>query len=454
MCVDNTDVRTLRAQRDRRSLVIRFGHPTNLRNPLSRRGFLLGASGAALASASALAQGANTGILGSQAEWRQQYDSSPLRNRPVKSSAPILSPQTIAATEQAVALLQQQMQAGGWPQLPSNVRLKLGVRHPNVAALRLRLIAGGDLDQTNANSQIFDSYVEAGVKRFQERHGLGATGVVGPQTFAAFNVPADVRLRQLEINLVRLKSFGQNLTGRYVMANIPAAYVETVENNVVATRHVAGVGKMDRQSPIMTARVLDINFNPFWTVPASIIRKDLIPRMQKDPNYLTEQKIRIYNRQGQELQPQQVNWNSNEATNYMFRQDPGGEFNSLGFVRINIANPHGVYMHDTPAKGIFGDDFRFVSSGCIRVQNVRDFVAWILKDTPGWDRAQIDAAIRSGQRIDARPPAPIPCHWVYITAWATPEGAVQFRDDIYGRDGFGPGAVTAAIQAGNSEPEE
>jgi murein L,D-transpeptidase YcbB/YkuD len=212
-----------------------------------------------------------------------------------------------------------------------------------------------------------------------------------------------VRLKQLEINLVRLRSFGQNLGQRYAMANIPAAYVETVENNVLQTRHVAGVGKVDRQSPIMQAKIYNINFNPFWTVPASIIRKDLIPKMQKDPNYLTDQKIRIYNKAGQEFQPSQVNWNSYEATNYMFRQDPGGDFNSLGVVRIDIANPHGVYMHDTPAKGIFGDDFRFVSSGCIRIQNVREFVAWVLKDTPNWNRDQIEAAIRSGQRIDAKP---------------------------------------------------
>jgi murein L,D-transpeptidase YcbB/YkuD len=107
-------------------------------------------------------------------------------------------------------------------------------------------------------------------------------------------------------------------------------------------------------------------------VPASIIRKDLIPKMQKDPNYLSDNKIRVYNSAGSEVAPNAINWNSMEATQYKFRQDPGGDVNSLGFVRINIPNPHGVYMHDTPAKGIFGDDFRFVSSGCVRVQNVRD----------------------------------------------------------------------------------
>lgn len=419
----------------------------------NRRNFLLSAtaSGFALAAGPALAQ--RVPASSGQAEWRQSYDASPLRDKPVKSAAPILSPQTIAATEQAIAQFQQIVAQGGWRPLPGGVRMKLGYKGPVVIQLRERLTQGGDLDGRNAGSQVFDSYVDAGVRRFQERHGLGATGVVGPQTIAAFNVSADIRLKQLEINIVRLKSFGQNLSGRYVMANIPAAYVETVENNVVATRHVAGVGKVDRQSPIMQAKIYNVNFNPFWTVPASIIRKDLIPKMQKDPNYLTEQKIRIYNKQGQQLQPSQVNWNSYEATNYMFRQDPGADINSMGVVRIDIANPHGVYMHDTPAKGIFGDDFRFVSSGCIRVQNVREFIAWILKETPNWGRDQIEAAIRSGNRIDAKPAAQIPVYWVYITAWATPEGAMQFRDDIYGRDGFGPGAVTAAIQRGNSEPD-
>ena len=212
---------------------------------------------------------------------------------------------------------------------------------------------------------------------------------------------------------------------------------------MVVTHHAAGVGKIDRQSPIMQTKATDINFNPFWTVPASIIRKDLIPKMQKDPNYLSDNKIRIFNKDGVEVSPQQINWHSLEAVNYKFRQDPAADVNSLGFVRINISNPYGVYMHDTPAKGIFGDDFRFVSSGCMRVQNVKDYVTWLLKDTPGWTRDKIDEAIRSGERIDAKLAQPVPVYWVYITAWATPEGIVQFRDDIYQKDGFGPVASVA-----------
>ena len=152
----------------------------------------------------------------------------------------------------------------------------------------------------------------------------------------------------------------------------------------------------------MQTRATEINFNPFWTVPPSLIKKDLIPKMKADPNYLTDEKIRVFNKDGQEVSPASIDWNSNEATNYKYRQDTGADLNSLGFVRINIPNPYGVYMHDTPSKGIFGDDFRFVSSGCIRVQDVRDYVAWLLKDTPGWGRDQIDAVIRSGDRLDVK----------------------------------------------------
>jgi murein L,D-transpeptidase YcbB/YkuD len=315
-----------------------------------------------------------------------------------------------------------------------------------VVDLRKRLMASGDLDVEAGLSDIFDSFVETGVRRFQELHGLRPTGVVAAQTLTALNIPAEIRLKQLEVNIVRLRSYASNPGRRYVTANIPGAIVETVEDNLVQTRHAAGVGKIDRQSPIMTTKVIDINFNPFWTVPASIIKKDLIPKMQANPGYLTENKIRIFTNDGQELAADRVNWKSDEATRYQFRQDQGGEFNSLGFVRIKIANPYGVYMHDTPAKGIFGDDYRFVSSGCMRVQNVRDYVEWLLKETPGWSREQIDDAIQSGQRVDARLAKPVPVFWVYITAWATPEGFVQFRDDIYNKDGLGGVPLVTAVQ--------
>jgi len=395
-----------------------------------------------LALLSGVATAAAAPALAQQAEWRQSYDAG-ARNAVARSSTPMLSAEALQATEQAIVAYRDLAARGGWPQVQLPERMSVGAKGPGVVALRRRLIITGDLDAAAGESAIYDSYVEAGVRRFQSRVGLSTTGSINRATVVALNVPIDRRIRQLETNVVRLRSWSGNLGGRYVVANIPAAMVETVENGHVATRHAAGVGKIDRQSPLLQTKIPEINFNPTWTVPASIIKKDLIPKMRKEPSYLTENKIRIISPSGGEISPASVNWNSDEATRYTFRQDPGGDFNSLGFVRINIPSPHGVYMHDTPSKGIFGDDYRFVSSGCMRVQNVRDYVAWLLKNTPGWDRAKIDETIQSGQRVNARIADPVACYWVYVTAWATPDGGVQFRDDIYNKDGLGPEPVAA-----------
>jgi murein L,D-transpeptidase YcbB/YkuD len=125
----------------------------------------------------------------------------------------------------------------------------------------------------------------------------------------------------------------------------------------------------------------------------------------------------------------------------------------MGFVRINIPNPHGVYMHDTPSKGIFGDDFRFVSSGCVRVQNVRDYITWLLRETPGWDRHRIEDVFAAGSRTDAPLASPVPVYWTYVTSWAQPDGLVQFRDDIYNKDGLGrvPVAMRQQVEPENEE---
>ena len=386
-----------------------------------------------------------------QAEWAQDY-ASPAGMQVQRETVPILSPQTVTATEQMVDRYKDIVTRGGWRAVSGAEHLRIGSRGPAVAAVRQRLIVTGDLDQAAGGSGVYDSYVAAGVKRFQARHGLSQTGTMSLATQQAMNVTADVRLRQLETNVVRLRSYSGDLGRRFVITNIPAALVETVENGQVVTLHAAGVGKIDRQSPIMNTKATQINFNPTWTVPASIVKKDLIPKMQKDPNYLTDNRIRIL-ANGQEVSPKSVNWNSDEGTRYTYRQDSGADFNSMGIVRINIPNPYGVFMHDTNTKGVFGDDFRFISSGCVRVQNVREYITWLLKDTPGWGRQQVEEAIESGKRIDANIAQPVPVYWTYITAWSTPDGLVQFRDDIYKRDGVNvPSTIGAPTPVASAEP--
>ena len=320
--------------------------------------------------------------------------------------------------------------------MPDTVTLRVGVRHDNVRVLRTRLMMSGDLDQQAGISEIFDSYVEAGVRRFQQRHGVVPDGVVRRDSFAALNIPVGPRLQQLETNLVRVRAMSGYLGDRYVMVNIPAAALEAVENGSVVSRHTAIVGKVDRQTPILSSRIHELNFNPYWTVPVSIIRRDLIPKMQEDPTYLARNRIRIFDwRSGDELQPEQIDWTTEQATEYMFRQDPG-EINSLGTVKINFHNQHQVYLHDTPTRTLFGEDYRFLSSGCVRVQNIRELVTWLLRDEAGWNRARVDEVIRTGERLDVRITNPSAIYTNYITAWSTSDGIVNFRDDIYGRDGI------------------
>ena len=410
---------------------------------VDRRAFLTGAAAATLAFAFASPAFAAHRGDDDQAEWPQGWEVSDQLSVG-RESTPTLSPATVAATENAIQKYQTLVQNGGWSLVPAGQSLRLGAHGRAVQALRARLQASGDLDSDAAEGATFDSFVEAGVKRFQIRHGLGPSGAVDEATFKELNVPAEERLRQLQINIVRLRAYSGDLGERFVMVNLPAASVETVENGQVFSHHKAGVGRIDRPSPIMQTKAIDINFNPYWHVPPSLIKKDLIPKMKADSNYLTEEKIHVIGKDGQEVSPSSINWNTDEATHYSYRQDPGADVDALGAVRININNPYGVYMHDTPEKGVFGDDFRFVSSGCVRVQDVRDYVAWLLKDNPGWNRDQIDDAIRSGQRTDVKLVKPVPVYWIYVTAWATPDGVVQFRPDIYKRDGDGPGPVADA----------
>lgn len=369
------------------------------------------------------------------AEWSDRFDpSSDTLSFTFDSRQPTLSAQTVANIQRAIDTYMAIASRGGWNDVPGGQVLRVGLSHRNVAALRERLIASGDLSASAGVSNTFDTYVEAAVRRFQARHGLLPDGMVRDETLAQMNVPVEVRISQLRTNLVRVNAMSADLGDRYVMVNIPAAEVEAVQDGAVASRHTAVVGRKDRESPILAKKIQYISFNPYWTVPKSIIRKDIIPKMREDPEYLTRYKIRILNGKGDELDPSQVDWNTNEAVDYMLKQDPGDQ-NSLGSIRINFPNEHAVYLHDTPQQTLFGTNARFHSSGCVRVQNVRQFVDWLLTPNGDWSRAKIDAVVRSGERLDVSLKTSTPIYFAYITAWATSDGVVHFRPDIYGRDG-------------------
>ncbi len=404
-----------------------------------RRAFIGGLGAALLAGGAypSFAQDAVQDVLKApkRGAWDDQFDAQASKKKTkVGSTLPIFSPQTAVNIESEILEYQNIVAQGGWPQVPATKKLKIGVNDASVSALRQRLIVSGDLSTTAGLGNSFDSYVDAAVKRFQARHGFPADGVIGKYTFAALNVSAQVRLGQLETNLVRLRSMQGFLGNRYVMVNIPAAQIEIVENSRVSQRHTAIVGKIDRQTPILNSKITNIVINPFWNAPVSIVEKDIIPEMRKNPTYLVDNNIHVIGPDGQEIDPLNIDWKSNEAAKYRLRQDPGAN-SAMASMKINFPNPHAVYMHDTPKQGLFNKMLRFESSGCVRVQNVRDFGTWLLRDTPGWGRTEIEAAIATGGNQEVPLIEPVPVYFTYITAWSTGDGVAHFRDDIYQRDG-------------------
>jgi murein L,D-transpeptidase YcbB/YkuD len=322
---------------------------------------------------------------------------------------------------------------GGWPLLPQGAKLAPGSSGPDVALLRRRLAMSGDLAAGNADGDLYDDVLAAAVRGFQFRHGIAESGSVGPKTLAALNVPVGKRLRQLAASLDRLAVMDVKFAQRYVVVNLPAAFAETIEGDKVVHRYVVVVGKPDRPSPTLTTQITAVNLNPTWTVPLSIMKKDIISRMRKDPTYVGRMQMRVLDAQGQEIDPRSVDWGSDRAPNFTIRQD-SGNLNALGTVRIDMPNPYSVYMHDTSHKEFFSSDYRFQSSGCTRVENPRALANWLLADTAGWGRREIDAGIAKGERTDIRLAQKVPVAWVYLTGWATRDGVIHFRDDVYGHD--------------------
>jgi len=367
---------------------------------------------------------------------RRRPAPPPLQTALSTSPYPTLSPETLDATRRAEQRYAHIVEEGGWAtDLPP---LHPGSRGEAVLRLRRHLALEGDLPSSNASRPRWDGGLTAAVKHFQERMGLRETGYVSGDTLKAINVSAEARRQELAASAARLSMMHPEFERRYVVVNIPSTQVEAVEDGRVVHHYIAIVGNPDHPSPEITAHISVINLNPTWTVPTSIIKKEIIPHMQRDPGYLARMHIRVLDGQLHEIDPRSINWSTDRATNYILRQDPGAG-NALGSIRIGMPNKLAVYMHDTPGKAMFGRDFRFLSHGCVRVQGVWDYAAWLLEDTPGgpdgqWTKEALLEKMRTKERIDIKLTRAVPVYWVYLTGWANADGVVNFRDDVYSID--------------------
>jgi murein L,D-transpeptidase YcbB/YkuD len=347
---------------------------------------------------------------------------------------PFVSEASVTALQQAIQRYRQIVAQGGWPVIAEKVTLRPGDTGSEVATIRQHLIVEGDLAGSGRNPTFDQEFLE-GLARFQIRNGLRVSGFVDSRTLAALNVTAPERLKQLESNLARIQGMMSiNKAPRYVLVNVPAFVAQAVQNGTLALESNVVAGKPARATPQVSAKIVEVNFFPTWSVPEIVAQQDLIPKIRKDPSYFSEEHFSVMTDwKSPPLDPAVVDWNSPQVVSYKFRQDPG-PFNALGVVRINMPNKYSVYMHDTPLKQLFGQSARAFSSGCVRVEKVLELVAWLLSDQKGWTLDKVQAQVDSGQKIDVKLAKPVPVHFVYLTAFAGANGVAQFRPDIYGRD--------------------
>jgi murein L,D-transpeptidase YcbB/YkuD len=331
---------------------------------------------------------------------------------------------------------------GGWPILDKKLSWEKGEGGTHIALLRERLGSTGDLDfsdESSGNRSLYNDILETGIARFQARHGLPETGMIDEATIEALNVPVDVRIRQIELNLERWRWIPHDLGSRYLLVNIADYNLTVFEDSLPKWGMRVVVGRDYRRTPVFSADIKYLVINPYWNIPRKIAVNDILPKVQRDPEYLIKKRIKVFaswQEDAPELNPYAVDWSQVTKRNFTFkfRKDPG-PFNDLGRIKFMLPNKYAVYLHDTPSRKLFKRNTRSFSSGCIRLERPLDLADYLLKDDPDWSRRDLIRAIESGKGNKVvRLAKPIPVHLLYWTAWVDSQGKVNFRKDIYNRD--------------------
>jgi murein L,D-transpeptidase YcbB/YkuD len=323
---------------------------------------------------------------------------------------------------------------GGWPVIPDGPTLKAGMSDARVPTLARRLAISGDMAEVSNAGNTYTDELVGGVRSFQQRHGLDADGAIGPATLAAFNVPVEVRIDQLRINLERARWVMGGLKNDFLIVNIAGFRAYLVNDRKITWETKVQVGRPYHQSPIFRDELTYIVMNPTWTVPYSIATKEMLPRIQRDPDYFKSRSFDVRNRAGSNVDPETIDWSELSRRNfpYTFVQRPGPG-NALGRVKFIFPNEYSVYLHDTPSKSLFGQSERAFSHGCIRTQNPFD-LAEILLGPKGWDRDRIDSQIESLETKTVHLAEPLPVMLLYWTADIGANGEYLFYKDVYARD--------------------
>lgn len=322
--------------------------------------------------------------------------------------------------------------------------------HPQVSRLRDLLWQLGDypprpgllnLWQTGAPAPDpqFDAGLAEALRAFQRRHGLEDDGKLGPLTRRALNLGPGYRMRQIALNMKRWRELPAQLGPNYIWVNLPDYRLQLVSQGEQALDMKVIIGKTWRPTPTLQEPMSSLVLNPEWKVPARIARYDILPKLKQNPNYLAEHRIQLLKgwEAPEPVNPDSIDWQSLRPRDFAWRlQQESGDDNALGAVKFVLPNDRSIYLHDTNAPELFERHQRALSSGCVRVAEPLALASALLRGKQGWDPDRLRQALASGQTRHLRLPEPVPTYLVYHTSWVDDQGRLQFRDDIYQRDGL------------------
>lgn len=334
--------------------------------------------------------------------------------------------------------------AGGWPIVEDGPALELDVVDSRVPTLRRRLVAVGDLDAGPEDSaERYDKTLEAAVIAFQTRHGIDSDGIVGTQTLGELNVPVEHRVDQLRASLERARWVFRDLVDDLLVVDIAGFELHLFRQGAEIWTTPVQVGLPYHSTPIFKSQMTYLVFNPTWTVPPGILRRETLPKVRKDPTYLATENMSVVAASGQLIDPDTLDLDG--PFPYTIRQEPGPN-NALGRVKFMFPNPYMVYLHDTPSKTLFGKASRAFSHGCIRAQDPLRLAEILLEASPEWDEAAIERTLASNKTTTVLLAEPLTVMLLYWTAEVSEDGTVVFKKDIYNRD--------AAVIRGLNDPFE
>jgi murein L,D-transpeptidase YcbB/YkuD len=319
--------------------------------------------------------------------------------------------------QNALQSLYEIQKKGGWPKIIATQKFYLkGQNASAIKQIKQRLKVTGDFTSDDTSS-VFTEELVAAVQRVQKRYGYRQNGVVDALLIKQLNVPVEQRIQQLLVNMQRFQTANAS-GGTQLVVNIPEYKLHVYESDQHIFDMDVVVGSEEHKTVMFNDEMTNIVFSPYWNIPESIVENEMLPAMNRNKNYLRN--------------------NGYEVTGYenglpVIRQKPGPQ-NSLGQVKFVFPNEHGIYFHDTPAKGLFQYPKRTFSHGCIRLADPAKLAEYLLKSSPGWNADKIKKAMNSGKEQSVKLPKPVAVAIVYYTAWVDDTGLLQLRQDIYSLD--------------------